>query len=211
MNQFLTSAQPYLSFLRDLVTIASLGVAAVVAINGLQTWRRQLKGTADYELAKRLLKATYRLRDALQSVRTPFMSSGEVAQAMKEAQLDIKPSDEGYHAASNTAVYQMRWKPVVEAYQALELEAIETEALWGPEARTATTTIRKSIASLNIALGTVLEEWQSRGVGLLDEETRLANRRIVFSMSQPEQDPFTKDLNSAVDTIEDLARPYLTR
>jgi hypothetical protein len=129
MDKILSVIQPYLSLIKDLVTIASIGIAGYVALRGLQTWRDQLKGTANYELAKRLLKATYKLRDALQGVRNPFISAGEIRQAVTEAQLDIKHEDPDFHATSSTAVYQIRWKPVGEAYQALELEVIEAEAI----------------------------------------------------------------------------------
>lgn len=212
MDKFLIAIQPYLSFFKDLFTIISLAIAGIVAIKGLQTWRHQLKGTANYELAKRILKATYRLRDTLQSVRSPLMLAGEISHAMKEAQLDVKPSDEDYHATSTAAVYQQRWKPVIEAYQALELEAVEAEAIWGPEARAATTSIRKSINSLSTALDLYLRDLQPRGPRILDNLSRDTFQRIVFSMANtPEEDRYLKELISAVNAIEEIARPYLTR
>src|SRR3989304_91489 len=113
MDDFLIQAQPYLTFVKDIVTLISLAVAALVAIKGLQTWRRQLKGTADYDLAKRLLKAAYRLRDALQAVRNPFMSSGEVQYAIKEVQLEVKPSDEDFNAANTATANKLRRCPFI--------------------------------------------------------------------------------------------------
>jgi hypothetical protein len=212
MDKIMSVIQPYLSLIKDLVTIASIGIAGYVALRGLQTWRDQLKGTAEYELAKRLLKAAYQLRDALQSVRNPLIMAAEFSQALKEAQLDLKPGDEDYNAASTTAVYQMRWKPVTEAYRALELEAVEAETLWGSEARAATTTIRTSIGSLYSALNLVLLDMKSHVPPVLDNLSREKFRQIVYSMTdKPEEDPFLKDLTSAIKVIEDLARPYLTR
>jgi hypothetical protein len=55
--------------LRELVLIAASSIAAVVALLGLRTWKKQLKGRTDYELARRLLKSAYAVRDALQIVR----------------------------------------------------------------------------------------------------------------------------------------------
>jgi hypothetical protein len=212
MDKIMNTLQPYLSFIKDLITIISLVIAAAVAIKGLRTWRNQLKGTAEYDLAKRLLKATYRLRDALQSVRSPLILAAETARAIKETQLEIDPSDTRFHGASTAAVYQLRWKPVVEAYQALELEAVEAEALWGPESREATNTIRKSINSLSVALDLYLRDMQPQGPRMLDNVGRETFERIVFSMARtPDEDPYMKDLNSAVSKIEELARPHLAR
>jgi hypothetical protein len=212
MIEWITANQPCLTFLKDLITIASLTTGALVAIMGLHTWRRQLRGTANYELAKRLLKATYQVRDALQSVRSPLITAGEFAHAVKEAQLAIKPGDENYHADSSAAVYQLRWKPVIEAYQALELEAVEAETLWGSKARAATNTIRKSINSLSSALDLYLRDMQPQGARILDNASRETFRRIVYSVSQnPDEDPFLRDLTAAIASIEAFAKPYLTR
>jgi hypothetical protein len=212
MIEWITVHQPFLTFLKDLFTIASLTIAAAVAIMGLRTWRRQLKGTANYELAKRLLKATYQLRDALQAVRSPLMMAGEIAHAIKEAQLAIKPGDDNYHADGNAAVYQLRWKPVVEAYQALEVEAVEAEALWGSEARAATTAIRKSINSLSAALDLYLRDMQPHGARILDNASRETFQRIVYSVSQnPDEDSYLHDLTAAIASIEAFAKPHLTR
>jgi hypothetical protein len=212
MGNIMDSIQLYLTFTKDLVTIISLIIAAVVAINGLHTWRNQLKGTAEYELAKRILKATYILRDALQAVRSPLIHHSETAHAIKEANLEIDPSDERYHVTSTAAVYNLRWKPVVEAYKALELESVEAEVLWGPKSRETTSTIRTSINSLSAALDLYLRDMQPQGPRMLDNVGRLRFERIIFSMFQtPDEDPYLNDLNAAVRKIEELARPHLAR
>ncbi len=163
-------------------------------------------------MAKRLLKATYRLRDSLQAVRSPFMSAGEIQHAMKEARLDLKPTDEGFHAASTAAAYQIRWKPVVEAYQSLELEAIEAEALWGPAAKAATIAAKRSVNSLLSAIDLVLRDMQPGGVRTLNAESREKFERILYSMAEkPEDDPYLKELTTAITEMEAIARPYLVR
>ena len=212
MDDFLIQAQPYLTFVKDIVTVISLAVAALVAIKGLQTWRRQLKGTTDYDLAKRLLKAAYRLRDALQAVRSPFMSSGEVQYAIKEVQLEVKPSDEDFNAASTAAAYQLRWRPVIEAYQSLELEAFEAEALWAASAKDVIIPIRRTVNSLSVAIDLVLRDRQAGGTRMLDSASREKFERILYSMAlTPEDDPYLKELTAAVAQIETLARPFLAR
>lgn len=61
-----------LSAVKDVVQIVgSLGLLVLGAL-GLGTWRRQLKGSLDYQLAKDILAATYRAQDAIRIVRSPF-------------------------------------------------------------------------------------------------------------------------------------------
>lgn len=43
--------------------------AAVSAYLGIRTWRAELKGKSEYELAKDLLKAVYKVREAFYHVR----------------------------------------------------------------------------------------------------------------------------------------------
>jgi len=212
MYAFITNIQPYLAFIKDIFTIISLVIAGVVAIIGLRTWRYQLKGTANYDLAKRLLKATYKIRDALQSVRNPFITDGEFSYAMKEKHLDIKPSDDNFHAASVSAVYQLRWQPVVEAYQSLELEAIEAEAVWGSDVRKKTDAFKKNVNSLFVAIDFYLRDIQPNSPRMLDNVSRIDNQRIMYSITdKPEEDAYLVELTANVNVIEELAKPYLVR
>lgn len=205
--------QPYLALLKDIITIASLITAGIVAIKGLRTWRHQLRGTADYELAKRILKATYRLRDALQTVRNPLIPAGEIDSAIKEMQIDIKSPEERFGKAVIGAVYQQRWKYVQECYQALEVEALEAETLWGPGAREAILAIRENVNSLLAALHLYLrDEMQPHGHRILDDAGRESVERIVFSMSSnPAEDKYLGKLEAAIGQIEKIVRPRLIR
>jgi len=46
----------FMSVLKDIVIIFAAISGAVVAILGLSTWKRQLKGKVEYDLAKKILK-----------------------------------------------------------------------------------------------------------------------------------------------------------
>ncbi|OQY20711.1 MAG: hypothetical protein B6I35_10155, partial [Anaerolineaceae bacterium 4572_32.2] len=81
--------QEYITLAKDVVTILAALVAATVAIMGLRTWRKQLRGKTEYELARRLLRSVYRVRDAIRIVRNPFISSAETVQSMREAESEI--------------------------------------------------------------------------------------------------------------------------
>ena len=125
--------QIYLSIAKDVFTTLAAITAGVVAIIGLRTWRKQLKGKTEYELAQKLLMAVYKVRDAIFFVRNPFMSAGEISQAMKDANIEGLPSDPKVNASSQQAVYQQRWIKVQEAWNSLDVVLLEAEALWGDE------------------------------------------------------------------------------
>ncbi len=95
------------SVARDFVVLAVSIVGAWVAVSGLSTWKRQLKGQTEYALARRLMTGVLRVRNKLRAVREhgPFE--------------DMK----------NTL--GERLQAVDEAWVELETGVLEAEALWG--------------------------------------------------------------------------------
>lgn len=53
-------------------------VMMVIAGLGLNTWKKQLKGTKEQDLAEEVLTATYRFVEALRQVRSPFVPGAEL-------------------------------------------------------------------------------------------------------------------------------------
>ena len=98
------------SLIKDISSIISGTILIVIAIMGLQTWKRQLKGNTEYELARRFLSAVYKIRDAISYIRNPFVSAGEIASALQEANIEIDKSDSEYQVKRQNALYQKRWK-----------------------------------------------------------------------------------------------------
>ena len=60
-----------LNIIKDIALTCGTIVGIYVAIRGLNTWNRQLRGTSEYDLARRVLRCVYRHRDALISVSVP--------------------------------------------------------------------------------------------------------------------------------------------
>lgn len=129
----LDQLQAYLSIAKDVFTIFASLTAGIVAILGLRTWRKQLKGKTEYELARRLLTAVYKIRYAFYLVRNPFMSAGEISQSLKDANIQGNPADPKLHASSQHAVYQQRWTKMQEAWSTFDIALLEAESLWGNE------------------------------------------------------------------------------
>ena len=132
MNPNLQELQAIVSLTKDIITALSAIIAATVAVVGLRTWRKQLKGKTEYELAQKSLRAVYRVRESIALVRNPFMNAGEIDQAMKEANIEGNPlNDPKVDRLSQGAVYQRRWQKLQEALAELELNALEAEDYLG--------------------------------------------------------------------------------
>jgi len=139
--------QTYISISKDILTGVAAVTAAIVAVVGLQAWKKQLKGKVEYELARRVLRAALNVRDSIRFVRNPFQSGGEIDIALKEAGIDIDPKDPSFRANSERAVYQRRFKKVDLSMSELEIELLEAEVSW-PEIKTRVRPLRGCINKL---------------------------------------------------------------
>ena len=195
----------YLVMLRELVLTISAGTGAVVAICGLNTWRSQLKGGAHFETARRLMLAVYRVRDALQSVREPFMSSGEQEEALRVRSDDQRATSETDRSASGfRAAYTARWQRFAAAKSEYDLELLAAEVLWASELKAASGKLEAVVRELYAALFSYLEfrgHLADSGIGAV-EFNRI--RKLVFR--QPEGDRFSEDLIDAVSGFEEILR-----
>lgn len=122
MISFIDEFQSYLSFIKDVVTIISLSVGGAVAITGLRTWKKQLQGTSKYELARRTLKATYQLKDAINDLRYSGIYNYEIEEAIKKFDPKLRKNSPSYKERRTSAVFNLRWIMVAEAAQNLQIE-----------------------------------------------------------------------------------------
>ena len=197
---------------KDVLVAVAAVVGAVVAVRGLSTWNRQLRGSAEYDLAKRVLKVTYRLRDAIQGVRHPVMWAAEMP-APPEAEAVKMSREERTHYGSSLA-YQARWQKVVEARTDLQAELLEGEVLWGAELGRRFDALNKLQHELLVAVRSALTLMDPKAPEARKNVTQKRQekvRDIMFDESGDEGDEFTKDLGLAMAPIEEYLKPHLRK
>ncbi len=183
-----------LQAIKDIVTIIAASIASWVAITGLNTWKKQLKGKTDYELARRYLRSIYKIRDAIKYVRNPFISIDEIFSALKESGMALE--DYADRQKSNRAVYALRWKKVVAAGSDISVELLEAQVSWGVEAINIQKDLDVCYRELFASLKLFLEGHELKG-----------QRDIIYDMG--DEDEFNKKMTQAIQRIEDYLRPHL--
>jgi hypothetical protein len=201
--------QAYISIAKDILTGVAALTAAIVAVLGLQAWKKQLKGKIEYELARRVLRAAFNVRDAIRFARNPFQMGGEIERAVKEAGIDIDPDSAAFRAKSQAAVYQGRLKKVDQTMSELEIELTEAEVSWGHEIKNRVKPLRECIGKLvsQIWLYTYnLEHPEDKS----DTNERKTIRDVIYLQSEdPNKDTFATEVNKAVDNIAEFLTPHL--
>jgi hypothetical protein len=197
--------QTYISISKDILT----SVAAIVAVLGLQAWKKQLKGRVEYELARRVLRAAFNVRDAIRLVRNPFQTGGEIDNAVKEAGIDLDPKSPLFRAKSESAVYQRRFKKLDLAISELEIELLEAEVSWGPEIKTRVRPLRECIGKLVSKIYLRIDNLENPQEKS-DSNERKEIRDVIYLQSEDAaKDTFASEVNIAVDRISQFLRPYL--
>jgi len=203
----MTCIQDIVSLLKDVATMVAAVVASFIAVKGYDIWKKQLRGKTEYELARRLLRSVYRVRDAIRLVRNPF-PDGEQVEALKEAGIEIDTRDSESHVQSSQAVYQRRWKVVQAALRELEIDSLEAEVLWGKALTDSLKLLHEQarvlFGGIQMYLYTLGELYSGREP---DTEKYAQAHEIVFDFGQ--DDSLNKKIEDAVHQAEEALRPHL--
>jgi len=202
--------QTYVTLIKDIVTSLSAIIVAIIAILGLQAWKKQLKGKNEFDLAQHLLQNVYKLRNAINWVRNPRQTSAEISQARKESKIEGDPSaDPKIHLLEETAVYQLRWNIIQDALIDYETISLEAEAIWGKEIKEKLDLLLRCVSTLKVNI-------QKRLVDLgklktdYNVETENKIDSIIYGFYGDEKNnAFSNEILEAVKQIEDFLKPYL--
>jgi hypothetical protein len=198
----------YLTAGRDVIVATATAIGVWYGWRSLSTWRRQMTGQVHWELARRMLRNTYAVREALNFIRGPFVSGAEVANALEKRSKPPLPLNEQQESARGlAAAYEDRWTRVQQAVADLDATRLEAEVLWGPDAASAVEPLRVVVRDLQVALYLLLTS-QSRGRGH-DDAVDGAEQTVYGIPDDQGRDRFADKLSAAIATAEQYLGPRL--
>lgn len=111
--------------------ISGIGVAtaAFIGLSGLATWRKQIRGQNDHELARRLLVELYKMVEKLKKYRVRAIYSHEVK---REGDPEFSRSALDRHARQELG-FSRRIESLQESYAMINASLFEAQALWGED------------------------------------------------------------------------------
>lgn len=180
------------SLTKDVVSIVGTIGALTIGGLGLFTWRRQLRGTSEYEIAKKAILKIYEVQQALQSVRNPmlYLSKEEV--------------EAGRRLEEEQRIYSERMTYLNEKWAELQTIRLEAKAIWGKEAQDSFNEIQQRIGDLRGAIW--LHFWMKGayagpGATIDNSPERVRdNDKIVYFMS--EEDEFSQQIAESTANVE---------
>jgi hypothetical protein len=177
----------------EMVTALAAVTGVILAWRGLQTWREQLKGTSEYQLAKETLKAAYRVQETFRSVR-------------KKVYIDKRSSDYDERLVRE---YERRNSKVERAYVILKERCLDAKIEWGEEFYKVQSimmicySIYSGCAFNMILFGKLSDEVDEGGNG----------RKVVLEGEKDEdgKNSFTEQIDNGAADFERFLRPIIDK
>ncbi len=200
----------FVTAFKDILVGLSALSAAVFAYLGLTTWRKELKGKSEYQLAKEVLKSVYMVREAFKHVRNPGIFQYEYPEEMLDNTGYLK---QGYEYEGTAHVYKKRWEIMAEAFHELEEHHLEAQVEWGAKFQDVITKLRSCKVDLQIAIQQMLEQKKNpREIEPISIEERTQERSVLyFHGSDSKYEKFTPQIDEAINEFEKWLRPHIKR
>jgi len=192
----------YITLAKDIILAISALAAAFIAWRGLATWEEKLKGKSEYEIAKQVLKAVYKVRNAFIIMRNPI-DPFEYPDNLRAQPEPLTP-EQKYQL--NLHVYNQRRKIMYEAFEILEGQNINAQVEWGAEFQNLIYSLRDSRNKLYEAISSKLDSIE-------DNQKLPEDIKYIFypKYDEANQDIFTNNINNTVAKYEKTLRPHIVR
>jgi hypothetical protein len=212
MKEIALTCADYIALAKDLILSLVAIVGATVAVKGLGTWQRQLKGRSEYDLSRRLLVSLYKYRDAIYEVREPAMLGYEMPKPPDDEAEQMQPEKIRFYGTSKA--HQARWNKVQHERAEMYADLLEARALWGDEL--------EKLFRVNFELEHELFIYLRSYLILMDPETEAerkeaiqrinAKRRdVMYDDMDDEGDEYKKEFTAGIESIEKYLKPKLVQ
>ncbi len=204
--QKIQSSFNWLGAIKDVVLTGSAIATVIVASLGLNTWRRQLKGKSEYQLAKEVLMSVYRVKEAFIFVRNPVTSPDEYHEKMINPDGSLKNE---YKDKGLSIVFSKRFKKFEEAVTKLKEKHLEAQVEWGAESQDIINPLYKCRVELYHAVNMMLLRKKDPGEFSLTAKEKREERATVYYSGANPDDQLTPQINKAIKGFEEWLRPHI--
>jgi hypothetical protein len=189
--------------IRTLISVVTL----TIAYYGINTWRKQLKGTTEFELAKEILENVYKVKRAFAYVRSPGIYKSEYPKDLQDKIILTNEED----AIATEYYYNERLKILHSDFSKLEESFLKGIVLFD-KTNNIILPLRKCKAALIIALQDLV---QSKKIpDYIDSDRKFQIYKIIsdnLSLDENNKDQFSKYIDESVDLMIRWLKPMLLK
>lgn len=196
----------FLNINSDAITAVSAIVISILAVYGVREWKRQIKGTKEFETAYKLHYSVLRVREAIKHVRNPAIWPGENRKALEYYRVKY-PDRPDKKDSSKMHVYEMRWEKIMNASTKMESYLLAAEVLWGSEILDKIKPLKEKISKLNINLHKYLDPELRTDT---PKEFEAIDAIIYDSSNEDEEDAFSLEINEVIKEITNYIKQKIS-
>ncbi|MCB6541364.1 hypothetical protein KM92DES2_11627 [uncultured Desulfovibrio sp.] len=195
----------YISIAKDWLTLIIAGCGVWVAWQGLRTWRRQLKGTSQFDVAKRLMLKVYQIRRDIEYCRSSVRKI-----SIFTHNEDGKPIPEREQLRySSDREMKSRFKYTLKTISEMDFLLFESEIILDKKLRELFQPIEEVCYVLRDSIEEYTEDYNQKNGRFRDDEERNRYRELRQIIYSRKGDAIQTKVNSAVREIEKFIKPYV--
>lgn len=196
----------YISIAKDWLTLIIAGCGVWVAWQGLKTWRRQLKGTSQFDVAKRLMLKVYQIKQDIEYCRSPIRN---IALITHDAEGNPIPKNQQMYASTKKDMWE-RFDKIVKTFNEIEMLLFEAEIVLDKKVRELFRPISEVCLQLrsSIRKNLAYSDPQRKNCSDTDAESKKYNELEEIIYAQ-DGDAIQARVDSAVREIEKFIKPYV--
>jgi len=184
-------------------------VAAVIAIRGINAWRREHVGRKRIDTAEEILEGFYQARDHIAHIRGITSSVGEGGS--RKAGPDETADDK--ELLDRAFVPIERYRKHSDDFAKLRRLRYRARAYWGEAGEKPFESMEKAVGEVLAAAQTVAYYWRRQGTGHypegFDEHLRQKHALEAMIWARPADDPLKSVIEQMIKEAEDLCRPVI--
>ncbi len=187
--------------IKDIMLGCAAKITYTVAIIGINSWKKQLKGRTYFKISRDLLLNTYKLRDAIQISRSRFTFAYEFPENynFKDKHTNEEEGEVWSH------IYFNRMKPIYSQLREYDIISLEAETFWGNEIKSKTFRLKKCVTKLRNAIDIIIDEKINPGENFdKDHQLRKETNDIIYNSDND----FTHEILNSVEDIEAYCKKF---
>lgn len=199
------SITDWIKLVCDVLVACAVVAGAVIAGCSLRTWRHELRGRNEYDLARRILTNVLHVRNSIEVIRNSTIEWLEDRTTLVE---EVKSTNHG----ELTYADQQRRAKFYETETELRVNLIEAEVLWGDMLKEHWKSLYACISELRKNLRAYRRAETSKRAKPLSKEEWKAIKSVIYQdFDNLEEDGFGCEVARAVQSFEKALRPYLKK
>lgn len=189
----------------EVVNTLAIVIASIVAICGINAWRKEFQGKRKIELAEEVLALFYEAKDAIRAIRNPLSYQGE-GKTRKPEENETPREKE---ARDRVYFVYERFEKRQEIFNKLHSKRYQFKARFGPEKDKPFEDLKDIVIDIQVSATSLAMTWSEpydNNDQKIKDEIR-KDESVIWSISK--DDPIKPRVEKVILDIEAICRPII--